>query len=386
MESKIFQRRRFTLKKKASELSNLCNSEVCLVCYDPNGNVEVWPEDPTKARSIITKYYSKLLDSSSNNKKKRKHSEVSLSHVLEKKMKKLQEQVTNTCSSENIPSSNVNGFSSSPLVWDEKLASLSENSLMGLAKCLEAKIQALDEKIEIVKGKEQLIISETLVQNHQDYEDEFYHTLPPLPPQQYEPLLFEDPCNVIHELFNTENQSQIQDFYDLTDPLMNAVINNNNNRNTQQYYEDDNKHYYQALPPPLQPPQPQYVPLSFEDYSFNACELFNTSTENQCHDDDQFDGQNQDFYTLTDLHLMNATDKYPPQQCYEDEYYQSLPPLPPQQQNVPLSFEDPFNYYFIEDFNTENQIGQFGQVIRDFYDPTPFVNSTPTTTHLTRAP
>ncbi|XP_062086526.1 agamous-like MADS-box protein AGL103 [Humulus lupulus] len=196
---KVFERRKFTLKKKANELTELCNSEVCLVCYDPNGNVEVWPEDPAKSHSIITKYYSRL---ESCNDKKRKASEVNLSHVLEKKMKKLEEQVTDQ--SENTADS-VNGASLS-LIWDEKLTILSENSLLGLAQILEVKIQALDEIVDIVKGKEQLLL-QTQLQNDQFQveEEHYYHTLPPLPPQKCVPLLSEDPYNAM-ELLSTENQ------------------------------------------------------------------------------------------------------------------------------------------------------------------------------------
>ncbi|XP_062093351.1 agamous-like MADS-box protein AGL53 [Humulus lupulus] len=163
----VFERRKFTLKKKANELTELCNSEVCLVCYDPNSNVEVWPEDPAKAHSIITKYYSRL---ESCNDKKRKASEVNLSHVLEKKMKKLEEQI------------------------------------------LEVKIQALDEILDIVKGKEQLLLqTQTQLQNDQfEVEEEHYHTLPPLPPQKCVPLLSEDPYNAM-ELLSTENQLLVSD-------------------------------------------------------------------------------------------------------------------------------------------------------------------------------
>ncbi|PON65789.1 MADS-box transcription factor [Parasponia andersonii] len=183
--NKIFQRRKATLKKKAGELGALCNSEVCIVCYEPNGEMEVWPEDPTKAHSIIHKYYSRL-ESCNNNKKREK---LNLSDMLEKKMKKLEEQVGNHHHhhyhldniSVNTNTSNGVGFPIVlPSLWDEELDNFSNDSLMGLSQCLEAKIQKLDEKIELLKGKQRLVSqTQFLKEEHCDCD------LPPSLPQHY---------------------------------------------------------------------------------------------------------------------------------------------------------------------------------------------------------
>lgn len=53
---KSFQKRKSTLKKSASELAILCSAQVCIVFLGPTGNVEVWPENPAEATSIIIKY------------------------------------------------------------------------------------------------------------------------------------------------------------------------------------------------------------------------------------------------------------------------------------------------------------------------------------------
>ncbi|KAK9945329.1 hypothetical protein M0R45_010849 [Rubus argutus] len=53
---KSIQKRKSTLKKSASELAILCGAQVCIVFLGPTGNVEVWPENPAEATSIITKY------------------------------------------------------------------------------------------------------------------------------------------------------------------------------------------------------------------------------------------------------------------------------------------------------------------------------------------
>ncbi|XP_009402822.2 agamous-like MADS-box protein AGL80 [Musa acuminata AAA Group] len=45
------------LCKKATELSTLCNADVCLVCYRPGATAPVvWPEDPTRVGRTIGRY------------------------------------------------------------------------------------------------------------------------------------------------------------------------------------------------------------------------------------------------------------------------------------------------------------------------------------------
>ena len=140
---KSFENRKFTLKKKAGQLATLCKYEVCIVCYNPNGKVEVWPEDPAKVHSIITNYYSKL-NSSYN--RKSVNTKLNLFDVLEKKIRKLKQQVSHS----------DKRFSLS-LLWDEQLDTLSHDSLVGLLQFLEAKIQTLDQKIELLKKEKELI-------------------------------------------------------------------------------------------------------------------------------------------------------------------------------------------------------------------------------------
>ncbi|RRT76524.1 hypothetical protein B296_00018056 [Ensete ventricosum] len=50
-------KRRQGICKKASELSTLCNADVCLVCYPPDAAAPVvWPEDPTRVGRTIRRY------------------------------------------------------------------------------------------------------------------------------------------------------------------------------------------------------------------------------------------------------------------------------------------------------------------------------------------
>jgi hypothetical protein len=52
---KAFMKRITTLKKKAEELSTLCDVEVCMVCFGLDGKFHVFPEEPEKAKAIILK-------------------------------------------------------------------------------------------------------------------------------------------------------------------------------------------------------------------------------------------------------------------------------------------------------------------------------------------
>ncbi|MQL94657.1 hypothetical protein Taro_027315 [Colocasia esculenta] len=53
-----FMKRRVVIKKKAMELSKLCDIATLLVRYGPHGKLETWPEDPQQARRIIDHYRS----------------------------------------------------------------------------------------------------------------------------------------------------------------------------------------------------------------------------------------------------------------------------------------------------------------------------------------
>ncbi|KAF2283120.1 hypothetical protein GH714_043444 [Hevea brasiliensis] len=52
----IFRKRKETLKKKAEELSSLCGVPVCLICYQPDGKIDTWPEDKKEVDDILMKY------------------------------------------------------------------------------------------------------------------------------------------------------------------------------------------------------------------------------------------------------------------------------------------------------------------------------------------
>lgn len=140
--AKSFEGRRSTLKKKAGELADRCKVEVCVICFGPNGDLEVWPEKPTKAQSIIEKYK----EASKKGNKCKRQEKLNLSDILESKIKSLEKQLREEETNWDFSDNGTGGLS----LWDEELDKLTENSLKSLSDCLEAKIRM----IELIKGKQ----------------------------------------------------------------------------------------------------------------------------------------------------------------------------------------------------------------------------------------
>ncbi|KAH7525197.1 hypothetical protein FEM48_Zijuj06G0199500 [Ziziphus jujuba var. spinosa] len=115
------------MKKKASELSTLFNAQVCMVFsgVDDDGDFEVWPVRKNKAKDIL------------------------MTHIEASKIKENVEEENEAfieIDSEQIKNQK------SIIKWDdEELNKLSKDSLLALSTYLDAKIQALDEKIEFMK-------------------------------------------------------------------------------------------------------------------------------------------------------------------------------------------------------------------------------------------
>lgn len=58
-EYRIFKRRKEGIKKKAMELATLCDIPVCLTIQSPDGEYEIWPENPKEVKTILDNYYKK---------------------------------------------------------------------------------------------------------------------------------------------------------------------------------------------------------------------------------------------------------------------------------------------------------------------------------------
>lgn len=56
VKNKSYEERKQTLKKKASELATLCDVPVCLVCVNPDGSTETWPEEEERVVDVLMAY------------------------------------------------------------------------------------------------------------------------------------------------------------------------------------------------------------------------------------------------------------------------------------------------------------------------------------------
>lgn len=70
--SKTYNSRKECIKKKAKELSTLCDIKACMLCFGPDGIWETWPENPNEVDRLIKSYrkYHEDRDGISNKKKK----------------------------------------------------------------------------------------------------------------------------------------------------------------------------------------------------------------------------------------------------------------------------------------------------------------------------
>ncbi|KAJ6349883.1 hypothetical protein OIU78_006133 [Salix suchowensis] len=54
--TKSYEDRKNTLKKKARELAILCDVPVCIICVDPDGTPETWPEEKERVVEVLKAY------------------------------------------------------------------------------------------------------------------------------------------------------------------------------------------------------------------------------------------------------------------------------------------------------------------------------------------
>ncbi|KAH7574185.1 hypothetical protein JRO89_XS03G0263200 [Xanthoceras sorbifolium] len=141
-----FKNRKSTLKKKATQLSTLCDVNVCMVCFGPDGTVETWPENRSDVLDLIIKY--KNLSEEGREKKKQK---CNLLGFLEDKKRKLVDKLNRKVddSSSMLLKNNLAG--SAVLAWDERLNLFLEEELVGLCVSLDSKLQETRDKIRTLQ-------------------------------------------------------------------------------------------------------------------------------------------------------------------------------------------------------------------------------------------
>ncbi|MQM20521.1 hypothetical protein Taro_053543 [Colocasia esculenta] len=140
-----FMKRRVVIKKKAEELSTLCDIATMLVCYGPRGQLETWPKDPREVRGMIDLYRSVHPDECI----KRRYG---LATFFEGHLKKLQADLARERES-----------------W---LDSWSQEPLEELAQYLDAKLDAIEERMSYLGPEE---VGRLLGKETEAWEDQHAH-------------------------------------------------------------------------------------------------------------------------------------------------------------------------------------------------------------------
>ncbi|KAK2366265.1 agamous MADS-box protein AGL82 [Trifolium repens] len=136
-----FQKRKKGLIKKVNEFSILCGVDVCVILYAPNfegqgyAEPEIWPEDKGEVHRILQKYYNttfdrrpKIYDIQEYYKERVKRVEFEISKVRKEMLKTM------------YPT------------WDESFNSLGEEQMRLFAGMLDAKLEACNQKMNMLKG------------------------------------------------------------------------------------------------------------------------------------------------------------------------------------------------------------------------------------------
>ncbi|XP_021911453.1 agamous-like MADS-box protein AGL75 [Carica papaya] len=126
------KKRQPTLKLKAQQLSTLCDVPVCLLCFDPDGKLDTWPENQAQVREIIMNYKNSI-DPDDRAGKGSEH--MDLLSFLEAKKKRLEEE-----------KNEINRLKETDSSWDHRLDELPEAELINLVGRLDSTLQRLRER------------------------------------------------------------------------------------------------------------------------------------------------------------------------------------------------------------------------------------------------
>ncbi|TXG54297.1 hypothetical protein EZV62_019553 [Acer yangbiense] len=158
-----FKKRISTLKKKAAQLSTLCDVDVCMVCFGPDRTVETWPENRSDVLDLIGMYGG--LSEKAREKGKQKYNLlVFLGDKKRKLDEKLNKKRKNHQDEESVMNYNPGSVFSA---WDERLDQFSEEELVGLCGCLDSKLQELREQISVLQMKNKKGKAVDEFQNHE---------------------------------------------------------------------------------------------------------------------------------------------------------------------------------------------------------------------------
>ncbi|KAL9247842.1 hypothetical protein vseg_021227 [Gypsophila vaccaria] len=128
--------------KKADELSILCDVQICVIIYGPNGQPPiVWPNDPSRLNKILNRYLNIPLE-------ERRKKAMTLD-TLSKKLK------NNVQLSDQVENKQVENLPKSDLRWDSRLDSFSGLQLVELANRLDYKLEMIQNKIDLMRNMSQ---------------------------------------------------------------------------------------------------------------------------------------------------------------------------------------------------------------------------------------
>ncbi|CAK7325227.1 unnamed protein product [Dovyalis caffra] len=115
---KSFEDRKKTLKKKASELATLCGVPVCLVCVNPDGTTETWPEEKERVVKVLMDYKGNQITVKDESK------------VGEKGKEKVADKAPRVFET-----------------WDSRFEYLPEEALMDVLEILDRQLKVVDEVV-----------------------------------------------------------------------------------------------------------------------------------------------------------------------------------------------------------------------------------------------
>ncbi|CAK8533205.1 unnamed protein product [Lathyrus sativus] len=136
-----FQKRKNGLMKKVNEFSILCDVDVCVILYAPNFEgqgylePETWPKDQKEVQRILQKYYNTTSD--------RRPKIYDVHEYYKERVKKVEFEISKI---------RKDRLKIKYPTWDESFNSIGAEHLRILASTLDAKLDACNQKMNMLKG------------------------------------------------------------------------------------------------------------------------------------------------------------------------------------------------------------------------------------------
>ncbi|KAK7251505.1 hypothetical protein RIF29_34770 [Crotalaria pallida] len=136
-----FQKRKNGLMKKVFEFSTLCGVDACLIIYAPDfddqgvAEFETWPQDTKEVHRIIQKYNNTTSD--------RRPRIYDVQEYFKDRMKKVEAEISKV---------HKQKLKIMYPTWDNSFNALGEEQLMMFVNSLDAKLNACNQRINMLKG------------------------------------------------------------------------------------------------------------------------------------------------------------------------------------------------------------------------------------------